>query len=173
MSSGRFKLVLFGSGHLDDLWGEIWTNCCRGSGDDTNMSLLTFFNLHPVILHLKSDTPVQEVTCDLTGKRFSSSHHLRPPCWWIFYILKQGPSHFNCLGEYCITVYTHLHYPQCSLATGWHHWRQFIGFRAASSGSTKTFIWRVSPVQQISLRPVNTPYRSIFTVMRYIGVITL
>ena len=30
-----------------------------------------------------------------------------------------------------------LHYPQCNLATGWHHWRHVIRLHAASSGATK------------------------------------
>ena len=33
-----------------------------------------------------------------------------------------------------------LHYPQCSLATKWHHWRQFIRLHAASSGDSRRFI---------------------------------
>ena len=33
-----------------------------------------------------------------------------------------------------------LHYPQCTWATVWHHWRRFTWLHAASSGATKDFI---------------------------------
>ena len=33
-----------------------------------------------------------------------------------------------------------LHYPQCILAAGWHHWRQFIRLDTAPSGATKKVV---------------------------------
>ena len=50
-----------------------------------------------------------------------------------------------------------LHYPQCTLATEWHHWRQFIRIEASSSGAIKDFFFFFpSHMWQFSPRRANT-----------------